>query len=188
MIGQRPVVHYPWNYFEELAKWTDGIERVDITGGEPTCHPQFAEFVPKFKALFGCKRLTLETNGFQARKYADALRCFDFIRLGRYPENGSEIDWLIKNFPAYQQNGSTCVEIHVAPDVRGHVPRLRRGGGGPCHLGYSEFALYTDGKFWPCRLGSAIPMMQSLVPCEDWREKIAAMSIPCEECFFSPSA
>lgn len=186
-MDTRTPEHYPWKYFEAVAPYIYGIDRVDVTGGEPTAHPQFGEFVPKFRQLFGCNRLTLETNGFQAQKYEIALRCFDLIRIGLYPDNGPEIQWLYSRFGnAYRQNGSTCMEISAPPDERGHVSRERRGHGGPCHLGYCEFALFTEGRFWPCRLGPAVEGMPSVEPCVDWREKIAAMPLPCSSCWFSP--
>ncbi len=185
-MDTRKAEHYPWEYFAALAPYIYGIDRVDITGGEPTCHPQFGEFVPKFRELFGCKRLTLETNGFKARENEEALRCFDYIRVGRYPENGAVIDCLQREFGAVKQNGSTCIEIAAPGDERGHISRERRGSGAPCHLGYCEFALFSEGKFWPCRLGPAVEGMPSIEPCFDWREKIASMPLPCMNCWFSP--
>lgn len=42
----RELRHHPWEYFEQAATWIYGMKRVNLTGGEPTAHPQFAEFVP----------------------------------------------------------------------------------------------------------------------------------------------
>ncbi len=189
-VHERPAVHYPYSYFTDLASWIYGIDRVDLTGGEPTCHPQFPLYVPRFKALFGCKQLTLETNGFQCQKYANVLHHFDAIRLSRYEDNRAECDWVLENFPCggrtYVQNGSTCVEIGVEPDERKHISRERRGAGGRCMLGTFEFALFTEGKFWPCRLGPAVKGARGIEPCVGWERKILEMEVPCQECWFSP--
>lgn len=189
-VHERPAVHYSYSYFAELAGWIYGIDRVDITGGEPTCHPLFAEYVPRFKKLFGCRQLTLETNGFQCEKYADVLPCFDQIRLSAYEDNVRECAWVLEHFPCggrtYVQNGSTCVEIGAEPDERKHVSLSRRGAGGRCMLGTFEFALYTEGKFWPCRLGPAVPGAVGIEPCGDWMQKIIEAESPCAECWFSP--
>ena len=185
-VGTRPVVHYPWDYFEAIAPFIYGIDRVDITGGEPTCHPKFEEFVPKFRSLFGCRLLTLETNGFKVREYSKVLKHFDLIRSSRYPENGEEVSWLLTNFPGYCQNGSTCVEIGAEPDERKHVSRLRRGSGEPCLLGKFEFALYTGGVFYSCRLGPAVRGAVPVAPCTGWQEKVLGTTLPCKVCWFSP--
>ena len=61
----RVLQHHSWSYFQRAAKHFYGIDRVNLTGGEPTAHPQFEEYVPGFKALFGCRLLTLSTNGYK---------------------------------------------------------------------------------------------------------------------------
>ena len=187
-VHERPAVHYPYSYFSELAGWVYGIDRIDLTGGEPTCHPQFGEFVPRFRKLFGCRQLTLETNGFQCEKYASVLHHFDHIRLSLYGDNKDKADWVMKNFGdrTHVQNGSSCVSGVVELDDRRHVSRSRRGAGGVCGLGTFEFALFTDGKFWPCRLGPAIPGAVGIEPCASWAQKVLSAEVPCAECFFSP--
>lgn len=188
-VHERKPVHYDWNYFERLAPYVYGIDRIDITGGEPSCHPRFTEYVPKFRKLFGCNRLTVETNAMRAKYQKDTFRHFDEIRLSLYPENKSEIEWTLKNFEnAWVQNGSTCIEIGAEPDHRKHVSLDRIGGGGLCKLGKFEFVLFTDGKLWPCRLGPAVPGAVGIEPCEDWRERVLALPIPCGECWFSTGA
>ena len=63
-IPHRPAVHHPWEYFEAAAKVIYGVERVHLSGGEPTYHPQFAEFVPDMRRL----------SGFQTADEAEANR------------------------------------------------------------------------------------------------------------------
>jgi hypothetical protein len=187
-IPERKGIHYPYSYFAELAGWIYGIDRVDLTGGEPTCHPQFAEFVPRLKALFGCRLLTMETNCFKAREYIDIFDRFDFIRLGRYQSNTEEVDWVMSHHrSAWQQNNGACVETADPVDENNHVSIDRRGSGQLCTLeSIGEHVIYTDGKFYPCRLGLAVPGAVGIEPCEDWRQKVMELPIPCWNCHFSP--
>jgi hypothetical protein len=186
-VSDRKPIHYPWAYFEALAPFLRGIERIDITGGEPTCHPHFAEFAYTFRELFGCKLLTLETNGFRALENIEAMGQFDLIRLSRYGGNDDVINWILAEFPSYVQNGSTCGEIHFeGADELGHIPRSRRGSGSPCNLGRCEFVACSDGRLFPCRVGPGISGAESMALCEGWREKILDVPLPCGDCCFSP--
>lgn len=73
-VGMHRVLqHHPWAYFERAAVYLRGVDRVHISGGEPTLHPQFAEFLPKFRELFSCRILTMVSNGFRAEQYAPLL-------------------------------------------------------------------------------------------------------------------
>lgn len=190
----RKAEHYPWEYFERLAPYVQGIYRVDVTGGEPTTHPQFREYVSNLRGLFNCRVLSLETNCFKIMDYPDTLRLFDFIRVGVYPENVAQLHWLRAHHPDVRVNNlanaiehlGVCVETADPIDENGHVKRSRRGAGGMCNLESREHVLYSEGKLWPCRLGPAIVGMQGVEPCRDWREKISALPIPCENCYFSP--
>src|SRR6187397_352886 len=93
----RTLRHHPWHYFVEAARHLYGIERIHLTGGEPTMHPQFAEFVPKFRELFGCKILTMDTNGFLIAKYADVIVAnLDWVNATDYEDRRQEIEALGK--------------------------------------------------------------------------------------------
>jgi hypothetical protein len=186
-IPTRRPVHYPWEYFEHVASFAHGIERIDVTGGEPTCHPQFRGFVPKLRALFGCRLLTLETNCFRIREYADLLPRFDFVRYGRYADNSAEVAWLKANHRDVRWNNlGNCVETRDPVDENGHVSIERRGSGMLCHLESRAHVAYTGGKFYPCRLGPAVDGAVGIEPCADWREKVVQLPIPCGNCYFSP--
>src|SRR6185369_14844381 len=78
-MGKREAFHHDYAYFERAAKFLYGIERLHWTGGEPLTHPQFDEFAGKFRALFGCKTMTLQTNGFGAERHRAALLNFDEV-------------------------------------------------------------------------------------------------------------
>ncbi len=172
--GERDAVHHPWEYFERAASFIYGIHRVHLTGGEPTTHPRFAEFVPRFRALFGCTLLTLQTDGFKTVAYHEVLREFDHIYPSRYDARNADAVGLIQvSFPSTEWAGE-------------HAPRSRRGSGAVCFRGESDTVAYADGRFHGCCVSPGIPGAQTLEPCEDWRDKITAVPLPCSDCFFSP--
>lgn len=175
-MGLRKPVHHDWVYFERAASVLYGIERVHLTGGEPTTHPKFAEFVPRFRELFGCRLLTLQTDGFGAIKHRETLKHFDWIVGSLYDQ---------RNEPLI----NTLIAEHntLVFDGRGtFTPRSRRGSGLSCERGTSEAIAYADGRIWPCVVGPGIPGAISLEPTADWRERLGEAPLPCSDCWFSP--
>lgn len=173
-IPNRQAKHYSWDELENLARKIHGVKRIHLSGGEPTSHPQFGEFVPKLKLLFGCELLTIWTNGFSARENAAVFGCFDTIYVTRYEDNHEVVEWLVNNYGAIVGDGSA------------HVNRAHRGGGLVCVRGRSSaVAVSIDGRMFPCCVGPGIPGAESMVPCDGWETKILDVPLPCGECWFS---
>jgi hypothetical protein len=173
-MGLRPARHHPWEYFEAVAPFIYGIDRVDLFGGEPTTHPKFREFVPRFRELFGCKTLTMTTDGFKVVEYGDLLKYFDFVQATPYDT---------KNEPAMVFLRGSGSDVRFFPGD--FIPRSRVGGGKPCARATSETVAYADGKFWPCCPGPGIPNATGIEPSAEWREQIETHPMPCSTCFLS---
>lgn len=174
-MGLRPAVHHDVEYFERAAQVIrgNGIERLHVTGGEPTTHPQFAAIVPRLKEMFGVQRLTLQTDAFATGRHAETLKHFDHIYASRYGEkNRRAVDVLVSEFGATTWDGE-------------FTPRTRRGSGKPCARGTSETVAFADGKFWPCCVAPGIPGATSLSACQDWRGLIESVPLACSDCWFS---
>ena len=179
----RTLQHHPWEYFERAAKLLYGIERVHLTGGEPTAHPQFAEFVPKFKELFGCHRLTLGTDGFRVQihkaviaKHIDEIHFSDYANR---PTVRSLIQiGLVPKVSVYDAGPGAC----------NHIPRSRRGSGQPCERGFGECVPYADGKLYGCCVAPGVDGSVGMEPGPGWRENVRALPLPCTDCWFSPEA
>lgn len=178
----RDLHHHDWAYFERAAEHLRGIERVHVTGGEPTAHPQFTEFVPRFRELFACKTLTLESNGLRLVKYAELI--------------AKTFDWV--NYTDYHVDRNGCLAVLQSLGVRvnyidgglraaNFVPRIRRAAGAPCTRAWfrSGGFGYADEKMFGCSVGPGIPGAESLVPCVGWREKMASVKMPCADCWFA---
>ena len=181
----RPQVHHDWAYFERAAKVLYGIERVLLCGGEPTFHPQFAEFVPKFKELFGCKTLAMVTDGWAVVKYWKLIReHIDHIDYTDY-HNRPALTLDCRDLPQY-------VNIFDAgPRMENFTPRSRVGGGNPCERAWwrSGTIAYADGKVYGCCVAPGIEGAEGwdVSNAVDmlWNISETLPQVPCGTCFFS---
>lgn len=183
--GRRKAVHHPWEYFEEAARWLRGTESVVITGGEPTSHPKFAEFAPRFRALFGCRELILWTNGFKVKQYADLIRqTFDVVHTSLYDErtapwnkkpNGDMVQFIKGEF-----RNATMEEPHIQL-----IDETRSGA--ICGRGIHGPITYADGKLWGCCVAPGLPSGRGLEPSQNWRDELMRLPLACGECGFSPA-
>jgi len=176
-----------WHYLTESAKYFKGINRIHITGGEPTIHPNFKDFVPHLREVFGCKLLTLETNGFGVRSYPEIFTYFDIIYMSHYTknsylgssDNGEDIEYL-KNYI----NKTPCKTTIVVGDIV-HTSRDVRNNGIICERGLSETAQYEDGLLYPCCTTSGVEGCLGIPLTQRWKEEILKVSLPCKNCWFA---
>lgn len=177
----RVLQHHPWAYFERVAPFIQGIERVNLTGGEPTIHPHFAEYVARFKELFACNRLTLSTDGKGVVRYADIIR-----------EHIDEV-----HFSDYQSKPEALVRLAAMPlalsvyqagaAAENFTRRSDRGSGKPCFRGESDTVAYADGKFFPCCVSPGLDGTKGVEPSPYWREEVLRVDMGCGVCMFSPA-
>lgn len=190
---------FSFEYFENAAKYFYGIERIHLTGGEPTMHPDFVKFAQSFKELFGCKRLTIETNGFFIKHREHEIyvlaHYFDEVYFSHYKKDmypGCEDNlYLINKLRMYKEmdnfvcNGNGAKLCDIIVGEIDHISREKRGTK-MCHRGYSETLGYSNGKLYPCCVASGIPENDvGILLTENWREEILNIHAPCEICFFA---
>jgi len=175
---------YDWEYMMIAAKYFYGIRRINLTGGEPTIHPKFSEWSPMLKELFGCKVLSVWTNGTMFRKKKEAFKHFDEIHITNYtattfdgsPDNTEEIAFIkdyLKDYP---------VKISHYPAV--HTP-LERRGSKMCFRGRSETVEFVDGCVYPCSSSSGLPTQIKVPVSATWKEDVLKLYPPCNECLFA---
>ncbi len=182
----RPQVHHEWAYFERAAKVLYGIDRVLLCGGEPTYHPQFAEFVPKFKELFGCKTLAMVTDGWGVVRYAETIDNhideIDYTDYHTRPEVTRAFQWIPELVVRIFDAGAR---------MENFTPRSRVGGGNPCERAWwrSGTIAYADGKVYGCCVAPGIEGAEGLDPIHGWRFDHQGGAyvppVPCSTCFFS---
>jgi len=165
---------------KRAANALKGIQRVTLTGGEPSMHPMFNEIVWASKELFNCKSLELSTNGRCFNGDHKILEFFDKIIVSRYdaPEFESNSLLIEKGL----KNTDICSKIEVW-GVH-HISRLNRGTK-KCPRGYFEtISLYKD-RVYPCCMGWGVEGFPSVELDNDWEKKVTSLELPCKICFFA---
>ncbi len=179
-VGARPKVQHPWEYFEAVAPFIQGMSQIAITGGEPTSHEYFAEFAPRFRSLFNCAKLVLITDGFRVDRYRDIIaHSFDEVHFSDYETKPLARESLVRI-------GLPLFVYPAGLNASNFTPRSRRGSGKPCGRGLSGTVAFADGKFWPCCVSPGLDGTDGILPCPDWRDKVQAVDMGCSSCFFSP--
>lgn len=180
-ITRQALRHYPWEYFATAAEVFRGIPRINLVGGEPTFHPQFAEYVPRLKDLFGSRRLTMTTNGWGIRKHRDVIvRCFDAVEFTDY-HIAERTDYFREHIaPALPEHSI----FDAGPDAVNFTPRSRRGSGQPCTRAWwrGMGVAYSDGRIFACTT-AGMPGVPGIEPLPGWDERMP--ELPCRDCWFS---
>lgn len=177
----RALQHHSWEYFESAAKILHGVERLNLTGGEPTFHPKFGEFVPKFKALFGCKTLAMTTDGWGVCKHFDVISAtFDEIDFSYYRTNPGALAMIKHQMPHIKLS-----VFDAGHDAANFTPRDKIGPGAPCERAWwrSKTIAYADGRIFGCCVAPGIEGAASVLPIAG--ERFDVPNPPCEKCWWS---
>lgn len=181
-IPNRPSIHHSWEYFERAAAIFHGVERVHLCGGEPTLHPKFAEFIPRFKEIFGCQKLSMVTDGWGVVKHAAVIMAnLDEVHFTRYGDK-PEAEGMLE---AMARKGMDVKVFDAGEGMGNFTPRSQRGPGGPCHRAWwlSGQVAYADGRVFGCCVAPGIAGAASVLPIVG--ERFDVPNPPCEKCWFS---
>jgi hypothetical protein len=162
--------------------WFEGIGKINLTGGEPTCHPQFNEIAEMVRNRFPSIIFGLETNASLYPKFNAALRFFDSIDATLYgpdawpgcPSNTAKIELLKTDYPA--------LRILKAK----HLTFADNRGAHPC--GRQARAHWTNGLVYGC---CAAPGYKSAIGIDlktGWHENLKSLRLPCAECVFGQAS
>jgi len=175
--------HYPWAYFVEAARWFHGIPVVHLTGGEPTTHPEFERIAAEFRNLFGCRKLTVWTNGYGWPKYRDVFSLFDWVHLSHYTAStypGSEPNTSVVQAMAARLGGKLRME-----DGLMHIPMQRTGRTGACGRLRRDVVTYVGGLAYPCCVGPGPQSARGIPLTDTWETDLTQMAPPCDTCGFA---
>jgi hypothetical protein len=170
-----------WEYLAGVAECIRGIGRVILTGGEPSLHPRFADWVRPMKTLFKGSKFCIETNGAMFRTCPDVFEEFDEVVASQYdPPFASPNQAGIQYITGFLRGKRTQLYVrHVK-----HALRTARGKGS-CHRGTGEWVSIYKGNAYPCCMGWGIDGAQSVVVTKSWMEDVKKIPLPCSTCFFA---
>lgn len=168
-------------YLKKSALYLKGLRRIQLTGGEPTLHPNFEEIVRGAKDLFECEFLTLETNGNAENVSTEVLNLFDMIYISHYtPLTYSGCEDNIAQIGAILEKVSrdkvTIGEVkHIVVESKGYRQ---------CSRIENDFVVYHKGRIYPC---CVVPSITSLgLPISStWKTDILTHKPDCLLCKFN---
>ncbi len=185
VIDKKDKYFVDWDYMVNAAKYFYGVDTISISGGEPSIHPNLAEWSPKLKELFGCRMLTMDTNGTMFDKKPEMFGHYDKIYVTHYVNSTYEgcednID-KINFLKSYYSNRPEL--IHVGGDMV-HIDRSRRGKGS-CFRGSSGTIHYAGDRLYPCCVAPGLNTKVSIPLTDNWKQEILNTKPPCHDCFFA---
>jgi hypothetical protein len=157
-----------------LAVTTLGhVGRINLTGGEPSVHPNFVEWAPEIKQLFAPNKVSIETNGFGFKLFPEAFLYFDMIAPTLYsdsfPGGHSDVED-IRFIENYRDAHKPCLPIQISKPI--HVPRTRRPNARECCRATSGAISFFKNRLYPRCTGHGVNDASSIPLSEKWRDEI----------------
>jgi hypothetical protein len=183
--------------FEELTwagRLIGAIDEIEITGGEPTLHPQFEELTNNLTGIFQCDNFMLVSNGWlfgQDPSKLPLLLKYRTVWISHYTEqyvatsggttNTREVELISKYL---HENGREDWKPYT---VYAHHPfSAPPYGGTPCGHYPSNMIAYYEGRVYGCCVSWSLPYQGTSIPLtENWRDHLNEIDLPCEQCFLS---
>lgn len=186
-----------------VGKMIGPIGRIEVTGGEPSMHPNFKEISEGLHDWFKCNNIMLLTNGwlFEDSQYLPILLEYDWVYVTHYTddfvknhgtETNTEVHDKIQDYLSRQsktQFWSQTMDFHYPigkPPYNG-VPKPPR-----CYYYSGKFAdslAYYRGQLYGCCTAWQLPYRgKGITLTEKWRDEIQKIELPCEQCFLTGEA
>ena len=154
------------------------VERVQLTGGEPTLHPESGEILKAAARAKGSAKLVLVTNGANLMDIVGLLDGVDVVWLSIMSKSDERIALAFE---------SVKPRTAVAAMVDLWTPRISfentGGGPNPCGRLHSTVGVH-DGRVFPCCVARAITGSESTDLSPGWRERVVGINPPCDRCVF----
>ena len=185
--------HIPIEELARIGKLIGPIQKIEITGGEPSIHPEFESISKVIHSLFDCKDIMLLTNGwfFGDPKNLLLLLNYDRIYITHYTDRFAR---------TYDEKSNTALVNEVGDYLRDHPSihswvqemdshvSLNRSvpDANGCIFNYDKGNMisYYDGKLYGCCTAWQLDYKGKGIPLtEDWREHLNEIELPCNKCF-----
>ena len=187
--------HVSVKEIKRVGKTLGPIGTIEMTGGEPSLHPDFVEISEHIHDWFQCKDIMLLTNGylFNDPEKLPLLLNYDRVYVSHYnqkfadkygtPTNTEVHDKIrsyLKDKPV--KFWSQLIENHDpigTPPYKGVCPPH-------CQYDKGDSVGYGDGKIWGCCTSYWLPDKGRGIPLTpDWRGHLGEIGLPCRSCFLT---
>jgi glycosyltransferase involved in cell wall biosynthesis len=170
------------------------IEKIEVTGGEPSLHPDFEEISKNIHDWFECKDIMLLTNAVSFYNKPD--KCELLLNYDRV-----YISWYTNEFAIKYKTDANTAEVNFLEGwlkqrgrnvwvqrMDAHVPIGHPPYTGTCMFGYDkgDSIGYGDKRLYGCCTSYWLPDKGKSIPLtEDWREHLGEIGLPCHACFLT---
>jgi len=153
----------------KIVKCSGSVDKLYISGGEPTIHSNFREVVEILSEI-DSNEMILVTNGYKLSKYTDVLKVFSCIRISDYGDNNIEISDSY-NGRVRMVNMETMLDKSI--------------GVGACGRSSNGLASVYRGLVYGCCVAAGIAGAEGLEFDENWRKVAGKTVLPCSDCIFA---
>jgi hypothetical protein len=181
----------PLDELRRIGSLIGPIKTLEITGGEPTMHSQFAEISNRLADIFQCDDVMLVTNGWLFKEHPEALPLlmkYHRVYLSHYT------DEFVMRYGT-RTNTEACVAVGKYMAEQGHIG-LRWNEisyhfpyaappypGTPCWWYESDMVSCFNSTLYGCCIAWGLKNPGKGIPLTaDWRAHLAEIELPCETC------
>lgn len=191
--------HVPVSELLWAGKTLGPIDTIEVTGGEPTMHPDFKWISESIHHIFKCKDILLLTNGWlfeQDEANLPLLMNWDRVYISWYTNDFARRyfcdanttvvnrieDYLKRNGrPVWVQRMDSHVPFQGVQPVEG-VNACMFGYNNPVWPG--DMVTYYRGQIYGCCTAWELDSPgRGIVLTPDWRDHLKEIELPCESCF-----
>jgi glycosyltransferase involved in cell wall biosynthesis len=178
---------------KEVGNLIGSIEKIEVTGGEPSFHPKFKEISENLHKWFQCKDIMLLTNGWAFSKDDNLpiLLNYDRVYITHYNDNFAKLyeeksnTHLVKKLESYLKN---YPKIQFWPqDMDSHNPiKEPVPWASGCLYDYdkSDMISYHEGQLYGCCTAWQLDYRGKGIPLtKEWRDHLSEIELPCNKCF-----
>lgn len=196
--GQVPTdTHVPVSELLWAGKLIGPIDSIEVTGGEPTLHPDFKWISESFHHIFKCKDILLLTNGFEFDTKPEKLPLLlNYDRV--------YITWYTNEFAIRHHSEANTTQVNIVEDfckrngkpvhvqrMDSHIPfKPPVEGVNACMFGYNnatwpgDMVTYYRGQIYGCCTAWELDHPgRGILLTSDWRDHLKEIELPCESCF-----
>lgn len=190
--GEPSFGHVPLDTIKRYGETLGHFYRLEVSGGEPTLHPDFPYLAENWHNLFDCDEVMLLTNGRFPDSYLQYLPLHERVYTTHYnekfaarhggPVNTADVRRVGDYLFAYPKT------IFHPQEMDGHVPIGSGPYSGRCMFGYekSDMVSVFEDRIYGCCTAWQLPYRGEGIPVtKDWRDHLGEIEIPCGFCFLS---